>query len=559
MLQRSLSGSSLPSMRRPQMTMPSRPTLQRSNSGTSLFSSGSQTPLSVASPMARAMKGFRSGVSGEKHAHGDQDVMQEEVGEWRYLVVDTSGIRPREDASYSGDTKGKGDDKRGRLQEGTIVTIDKRRTAGWTTWLGLASGDGWVFDVSPKDKKVRMVEAEVTSGDFQYIAGHEMVPIISLPSPQQAAKAGRAFRHKKIISPGQTVDVLKRIRPVMMKGTFLMLADGSGWTVDHMEGRQVMQLCGCPEGSDALPGSAGPALAPLDGASVRDAERGAAEFGTWDYVVVDPKGQTLRSEPTYDPKSKIAARVEDGEVVSVTERRPGDGTTFLRLASPQGWVFDCQPGSKARVRMTPVTVERGHWFYAVSAQNGIALRNRCSFSEDSKVGTGPCRGTLVPIVERMKVGETTFLHMEAGGHWIFDRKGGRQLMDGPLAVETPPKGTMGVVQADSGITLLLSPTAQRSAVTRMMLLPGARVHVLSLCEAEGRWWGRVSKGGQSSMEGWLATSNLQIDPPALRNADALHGSSPTSPVNADAAQAIRRCFSADEVRDAWGASNPRVP
>lgn len=526
MLHRSGSGSAL---------------LCRSNSGTSLFSSSSPSSSLRASSMGRALKRFSSSVSGEKHAHNDQDVLQEEVGEWKYLVVDTGGIRPREDASYSDDTKGRGADQRCRLQEGTIVSIDRRRSAGWTTWLGLASGDGWVFDVSPKDKRVRMVEAEVTSGEWVYVAGREIVPIISLPSPQQAFAAARAFRRKKFISPGQTITVVKKIRPVTMKTSFLMLADGIGWTVDHVEGRQVLLHSGSP---------CSPAVAMAE-----DSAEIVPELGSWSYIVVDPKGQTLRNEPSYNPKAKIAARLEDGDVVTVFERRPGDGTTFLRIASPSGWVFDCQPGSKGRVRLTPVSLEHGEWFYSVSAQKGIALRSKCSFGDECRVGAGPLKGCLVQITERIKVGETTFLRI-SNGHWIFDRKCGRQLAEGPLQYQRPGSSTMGTVQSHAGVTLLSSPTSQRWASTRLLLLPGSRVHVLALCEVEGLWWTHVSKGqqsaerGGSAMEGWLVSRQVQVDQPEATPSP--HASS----FNADAAAATRRCFSAEEVQAASSAPNP---
>lgn len=493
--------------------------------------------------MLQMLKTFEKGVSGEKHANGDQDIILEEVGEWKYLVVDTHGIRARDDASYCMDTKGP--EKPSKLREGAIVTVDKRRKAGWTTWLGLSSGEGWVFDVSPKDKKVRMVEVEVVSGECGYLAGGERVPILSLPSPQQASAAAKAFRHSKYVSPGQSVDVLKRVRPVMTKGSFLMLADGSGWVMDFQDGRQMMQRGGSYHA--AVESLHQPAPEPIPATQVS-----APEFGEWDYIVVDPSGQTLRSKPSCDGKVKLAKKFQEGEIVTVAERHQGDGTLFLRSVNPPGWLFDCQPAAsgRARVRLTRVELERGNWHYSVAAERGVALRSRCSFAEDSKVGKGPGKGALVAVTERMKVGETTFLHM-ADGHWVFDRKNGRQIMCGPLSTQVPSQSTMGTVKPEAGVTLSSSPTCQKSAATKMLLLQDARVNVHLLCELEGQRWAQVSKGwftvdkSGGSMEGWMLAEHLSIlsidEPPASPASDA-----------------PRRAYSTKEVRAALCAKGPHV-
>ena len=34
---------------------------------------------------------------------------------------------------------------------------------------------------------------------------------------------------------------MERVRPIQMKGTFLRLADGRGWALDFLDGRQVLQ------------------------------------------------------------------------------------------------------------------------------------------------------------------------------------------------------------------------------------------------------------------------------------------------------------------------------
>merc|ERR1719258_422379 len=109
---------------------------------------------------------------------------------------------------------------------------------------------------------------------------------------------------------------------------------------------------------------------------------------------------SVRCKPTYDPKQKTSRRIHEGEIVVATERRFGDGMTFLKLDCPQGWVFDRQPGSKSRVRMMEANVERGTWHYIVTAESGIALRTRCSFSDNTKCGKGPEKGALIEVSQR---------------------------------------------------------------------------------------------------------------------------------------------------------------
>merc|ERR1719476_1169578 len=86
----------------------------------------------------------------------------EERGIWHYLVVDPHGIRARLEPRYSRGTKN--NDTYFRYREGTIVTIERRRRGGWTKWLSCS--EGWLFDVSPKDKSVRMLEVDVAHGDW---------------------------------------------------------------------------------------------------------------------------------------------------------------------------------------------------------------------------------------------------------------------------------------------------------------------------------------------------------------------------------------------------------
>lgn len=53
------------------------------------------------------------------------------------------------------------------------------------------------------------------------------------------------------------------------------------------------------------------------------------DAGEWKYIVLDPKGVTLRSHATYEKAAKLKDRLEEGEVVSVLERRDGADTVGL--------------------------------------------------------------------------------------------------------------------------------------------------------------------------------------------------------------------------------------
>lgn len=279
---------------------------------------------------------------------------------------------------------------------------------------------------------------------------------------------------------------------------------------------------GGSSGSDAF------GLSSLPGASpVAKQVLGEPQHGKWDYVVVDPKGLTLRSEPSYDPSKKTVRRIEEGEVVSVVEKVSGDGCTFLRIDSPQGWCFDQQPGvssGKYRLRMMEVNVERGIWYYFVTAERGVAIRSRCSHAEGAKCGKGPLKGALVTVTERAKIGESFFLRLKEGG-WIFDVKNGRKVLKGPTEMQMLPSFTMASVRAQAtlgnncsgGIHLQSSPTNQKWAVTKFFLLHASKVQATCCCEAEGICWIFVKKG-EGGIEGWAPadTIHLESSPDSLR-------------------------------------------
>jgi len=492
--------------------------------------------------------------------------MQEETGEWRYLVIDPAGIRSRDDASYSEGAKRRDCP---RYREGTIVMVDRRRRSGWTQWLGLSSGDGWLFDVSPKDKTVRMIEVEVVDGSWQY-EPTVRVPVLPLPSTRAAAYLTKTIAGLHL-HPFDVVFIDQRVRPIQMKGSFLRLADGRGWAMDFADGRQLMRRA-FAQNEPAPPREAGASEA---------APGPSSELGEWDYVVVDSAGLSLRSGPEYS-SAKVPSRLEEGMIATVVERRSGDGTTFLRLASPQGWAFDVQPGSHARLRMVQVNVERGSWHYVVVSPHGVALRSRCSYSDTSRVGAGPQKGAFLTVTERVKIGESTFLHIEGG--WIFDYKQGKKVVDGPIAAITPPPGTTMQVEAEqayevrnvagsgefnapglryrcspcntdmdatqhalwgsivhgttvtedwlkvgdrflplrvngsqvlrkvdeAGVRLSREPTDAPWAASKLFMLDRAQLQVTLMCQLEGTRWARVASAG-GNMEGWMH-QRLLVDP-----------------------------------------------
>jgi hypothetical protein len=478
--------------------------------------------------MMKALKKLNNGYNGSsllgsKLANSDIDIMEEETGEWHYLVVDSSGVRPREDACYTKDTKRTDLD---RIKEGTVVKVDRRRRSGWTKWLSLTTGEGWLFDVSPKDKKVRMVEVEVAAGEWQYVVTQENVPVLSKPSLHLAAL--KSSKKAQVLEYKEVVSAREKVRPLNGKGSFLRLSDGRGWVQDFANGRQVLQRWEVPRdncGSSSM-------NQPAEVVDITKQELCEPELGNWEYIVLDPKGICLRSSPTYDKSEKNQWRLEEGEIVHVVERRIGNGTTFLHIEN-QGWAFDTQPcSSKRRQRLAQVNVESGSWFYRVCATKGVAPRSRCTFSENCKVGQGPSEGALVEVCRRVKVGEATFLKLKEGDGWIFDVKSGKAVVEGPFDVEMPPDVTA-TVQGNAGIYLLSAPTQLHWAVTKKLLLPGARAQVTHICNIEGSRWARIRQPN-GNMDGWVLYDSLHL-------------------IRGEAG----RQFDAQQVRAALDAPNPR--
>jgi len=474
------------------------------------------------STMMDSLKKMKNGLVGSsaKFENAEADIMEEETGTWHYLVVDPAGMRPREDASYSKDTKQKDLD---RVKEGTVVQVDARRKASWMKWLRMKHGGSWLFDVSPKDKKVRMVEVEViccplaskeSTGEWQYqVIGEVAV----LQKPSMSAAAAKPKKGAAVLANGELVGVRERVRPLNGKGSFLRLSDGRGWVLDFANGRQAMQRCKDGGDNGGIHDGAGVGSCDQMADTIVDIapkELGEPELGSWDYIVLDAKGIALRSGPDYDKNTKLQQRLEEGELVHVTERRAGNGTTFLHLDSPQGWAFDLQPGEKnKRQRLAEVQMESGTWFYRVVAPKGIALRSRCTFSLDSKVGQGPNEGSVVPISRRVKVGKTMFLKPRDENGWIFDAKNGKVMVEGPMDVEVPTDVTA-CLNIDKEF-LLSAPTSLPWAVTKKLILKGSRMQVALICNIQNpdgsrRRWAHLTQSA-GSMDGWVPYDMLDVD------------------------------------------------
>jgi len=214
--------------------------------------------------------------------------------------------------------------------------------------------------------------------------------------------------------------------------------------------------------------------------------------------------------------AKLPDKIVEGELVKAVERRIGNGTTFLRFDHPRGWAFDVQPGTQnKKQRMAEVNVEHGTWLYRVCASKGVALRSRCSFAEDAKIGKGPSRGALLTATRRVRIGGTTFLRVD-GGAWIFDCKSGKRVAEGPIFLASfTDRGA--TIRPTGGVNLRTSPTLEMWSWTQRVLVQGARVQVNRFGEIEDREWAHVSQPG--GMEGWVQAELLEIES-VMKQSDA---------------------------------------
>mmetsp|Transcript_77380 Transcript_77380/g.239632 ORF Transcript_77380/g.239632 Transcript_77380/m.239632 type:complete len:512 (+) Transcript_77380:2-1537(+) len=429
----------------------------------------------------------------------------EESGTWHYLVTDAAGIRPRKDTVYNKECKLKGS----RFSAGTVVEVDRRRRSGWTRWLSLSSGEGWVFDVSPKDRKVRMIEVEVQHGEWQYEVCSDKLHV--LPRPHLGAPPASA------VCAGELVTAVERVRPLVRRGAFLRLVGFDGWVLDFLDGSQTLRRYG---GSSGNEGSMDDSFEQADEMSISlsfdpalqasDEALGEPELGAWRYAVLDPRGVTLRSGPTYDKAAKLKARLNEGEIVTVVERRSASDTMFLHVETPghDGWAFDVQPRAGARMRLAEVCLEQGLWWYRVASSSGLQLRSRCSTADSCKLQQVLPKGILVRVSQRAKVCDTTFLRLKDDSGWIFDRKDCKQFADGPLTVQ-PMRSASATVVAEGGLPLAEAPTREPWAATKMVLLPNAKVQVTLRTSVEGQTWVEVKKPG--GMQGWAPADAVELD------------------------------------------------
>merc|ERR1712048_644644 len=146
-------------------------------------------------------------------------------------------------------------------------------------------------------------------------------------------------------------------------------------------------------------------------------------------------------------------------------------------------------------------------------------------------------GSLVAVVERVRIDDTTFLKTRDGGHWVFDSKKGNQMMQGPMNVEVLEPGTMAWVTSEGNLSC--SPTVQKWAVTKERLLERARVQVQLIFRQGAAQWAFVSKAG-GSIEGWMPCEHLNFDNAGVAAAQHAAGSAGGA-------------FTADQVRSAWNA------
>lgn len=501
-----------------------------------------------------------SGLPAATSAVGESVADHEEEGLWHYLVVDPVGIRPRLHASY--DRGSKDPEKFNKVAVGAVLSIERRRKAGWTKWLCINGDGGWVFDISPKDKKVRLVEVEVFGPDGDWV--YEVLvdsPIytmlgaltLSQRSSQGLSRPGRSLsfgdnsdlgsasgqgfdggapllptsarRTPPLLAAsgapacpialrrGELVTITERVRPILGKGSYLRLVDSRGWAMDFDGGTQFMrrvEVESCPgwelQSADSAALNQSPTRA--NPPPEEQNPRAADEYGSWHYVVLDPKGMTLRSRPSYDKKVKLKMRLEEGQLVTVVERREAEGMTFLRVESPAGWAFEQQPGYATYLRMAEAFVEDGEWWYRVTDARGCGLRRRLSTSAQGKCGWGPEMGAVVRILQRVQVGETTFLRQE-DGNWIFDLKHGNRIIHGPLDMKECNDVQASVI-AEAGAFMLKGPTGEQWARTKMVLLHEAKVAVARMVQIEGVWWSSVSKPG-GAMKGWVPSETLDLD------------------------------------------------
>lgn len=365
------------------------------------------------------MKKLATFISGRQPCgEGDRDGLLnrpegiEELGSWHYLVVGRS-ITTRKVPAYDATNK------TGVVYaEGTVLPVDQRIVCAWTRWLRVCDGgdsEFWLFDISPKDCRLRAVEVLREEGPWVVKAP---APLQTMPGPLlELPKRGMPP-----ISEGAALTVTERLRLVGRTMELLRLDDG----------RWLQDLSGATGGKT----------------------RQAAEVGAWQYLAlegglrpchraddiklsdgnqerapVSGAESSARAEEA-SPSDRRGRSIPEGCVLQVVERRPGADALLLRL-SDGSWVPDVV-GSRhnARASLTEAEVEISPSSYVVVAARGIAIRGRPSFNEGAKIAEGPGCGETVACSESIRCGGTCFLKMANGRGWLFDvNRHGKRVMD----------------------------------------------------------------------------------------------------------------------------------
>ena len=375
-------------------------------------------------------KGGVGGASGGASGEGlSEDSREVEAGVWHYLVVVPKGVRPRHSATYDKAAKLPG--KSTRYLEGAIVRVDTRVRVGWTKFLKLEGAPGWLFDVSPEDRSVRLVEVDLEHGNWEY----EVVSLSGVrvhATPMRAASAavvkktsgrggGGGGAGGLLLAAGDVVSVSERMRPVptasSAAGTavsavtgfggpsatsssaapmgFLKLNDGRGWVAEASEGgaRAVVPWTGVSSSSVMAAGG----------------NRGGAEgslTGGGGGGVVKGNGKRSSSVGQFGE----AATLWGGEAEDGYAPLAGEGE------ADQGRGGTCSFG---------VSGERGDWTYLVLDPKGISPRKGPTYDKSAKLkGEKLSEGEVVRVVERLLIGGDIggghFLRLAGGRGWVFD-------------------------------------------------------------------------------------------------------------------------------------------
>merc|ERR1712070_903877 len=110
---------------------------------------------------------------------------------------------------------------------------------------------------------------------------------------------------------------------------------------------------------------------------------------------------------------------------------------------------------------------------------------------------------LVEVKERIRIGETTFLKVQSGlqSGWVFDKKNRRNLVEevGPNQIKELEREGNVIDSSEkwNGVNLRSSPTMEKWAETKMLLLANSRVQVTRSANLENKEWLQVSMMGRN--------------------------------------------------------------